>query len=102
MNVILLQIVDPNEVEVSIDAAIISGYRHIDTAFGYKNEAAIGKCLSKWIQGGSPNGEVVTRDELFLVTKVRLNQEKEAEIKMLTLVYELSHSFSATINWNAS
>ena len=41
------------------------GYRHIDTAYLYRNEAAIGRVLKKWIDGGK-----VKREELFIVTKV--------------------------------
>lgn len=35
------------EVEKAIDAALEEGYRHIDTAFIYQNEAAIGQALKK-------------------------------------------------------
>ena len=43
-----------------------AGYRHIDTAYNYLNEDAIGEVLQQWIQSGK-----VKREELFIVTKVR-------------------------------
>jgi diketogulonate reductase-like aldo/keto reductase len=42
-----------------------AGYRHIDTAYNYLNEDAIGEVLQQWIQSGK-----VKREELFIVTKV--------------------------------
>lgn len=52
------------EMEAVITSALGSGYRHIDTAFNYNNEEAIGKSLKKWFdQGGK-------REELFVTTKV--------------------------------
>jgi diketogulonate reductase-like aldo/keto reductase len=41
------------------------GYRHIDTAFMYQNEAAIGKTLKKWFDSGK-----LKREDIFIVTKV--------------------------------
>ncbi|XP_046684318.1 1,5-anhydro-D-fructose reductase-like isoform X3 [Homalodisca vitripennis] len=53
------------EVETSIDAALEAGYRHIDTAFVYMNEKAIGKALKKWFDSGK-----IKREDLFIVTKL--------------------------------
>lgn len=55
------------EINTSIDAALRAGYRHIDTAYSYKNESAIGKVLKKWF-----DSKEITRDDLFIVTKVRI------------------------------
>lgn len=55
------------EVEQAIDAALEAGYRHIDTAFMYTNEAAIGRALKKWFDSGK-----IKREELFIVTKLPL------------------------------
>lgn len=49
--------------------AIEAGYRHLDTAFVYMNEAAIGHSLKQIFQSGK-----VTREEMFIVTKVRRNK----------------------------
>ncbi|XP_058799848.1 aldo-keto reductase family 1 member A1 isoform X8 [Phymastichus coffea] len=52
------------EMEDLITNAFSSGYRHIDTAFNYNNEEAIGKSLKQWFnQGGK-------RDQVFITTKL--------------------------------
>ncbi len=50
---------------MAVNAALEAGYRHIDGAFIYHNESAIGEVLADWIQSGR-----VKREELFIVTKV--------------------------------
>jgi diketogulonate reductase-like aldo/keto reductase len=45
----------------AVTAAMEAGYRHIDTATGYRNEAGIGKAIAA---AGLP------RDELFITTKM--------------------------------
>jgi diketogulonate reductase-like aldo/keto reductase len=52
-------------VTAAVDAALEQGYRHIDTAFMYQNEAAIGKTLKKWFDSGK-----LKREDVFIVTKV--------------------------------
>jgi len=47
-----------------VSTALECGYRHIDTAANYNNEAAIGRALKKWFEKGG------TREELFITTKV--------------------------------
>jgi diketogulonate reductase-like aldo/keto reductase len=54
------------ELEAALDAALEAGYRHIDSAYVYENEAAIGRVLAKWL-----NSDKVQREDLFIVTKVR-------------------------------
>jgi diketogulonate reductase-like aldo/keto reductase len=60
----------PEEVTVAVDTALELGYRHIDTAYMYQNEAAIGKTLKKWFDSGK-----LKREDIFIVTKVG-NAEK--------------------------
>ncbi|CAG2182936.1 unnamed protein product, partial [Oppiella nova] len=48
-----------------IDEAIDIGYRHIDTASGYRNEEAVGQAINKSIANGC-----VKREDLFVTTKV--------------------------------
>ena len=51
--------------KAAVNAALEAGYRHIDTAYNYQNEDAIGEVLEEWISSGK-----VKREELFIVTKV--------------------------------
>lgn len=55
------------EVGQAINVALETGYRHIDTAFAYMNEAVIGRVLKKWLDSGK-----IKREELFIVTKVKV------------------------------
>lgn len=55
------QITDPQQAEQAVREAIQAGYRHIDTAQSYLNEAAVGK-------GIATSG--VPREELFITTKI--------------------------------
>lgn len=57
----VFKIDDDAECERVVLDALELGYRHIDTAMIYRNEAAVGRALS---QSGIP------RDELFVTTKV--------------------------------
>ena len=55
----------PDEISVAVDVALEVGYRHIDTASLYQNEAAIGNTLKKWFDSGK-----LKREDVFIVTKV--------------------------------
>lgn len=59
------QVTDEAELENALEEALKAGYRHIDTATLYANEAIIGRVLERWISSGK-----ISRDELFIVTKV--------------------------------
>ncbi|KAK5609250.1 hypothetical protein CRENBAI_014106 [Crenichthys baileyi] len=52
-------------IQGAVEAAIAAGYRHIDTAYSYKNEVEIGKALrSKMKQG------IIRREDMFIVSKL--------------------------------
>lgn len=56
----------PNEeVEQAVNLAFEIGYRHIDAATAYMNEAAIGNVISQWLQAGK-----MKREDLFICTKL--------------------------------
>lgn len=54
------------EVEQAVKAAIDAGYRHIDTAYCYKNEKEVGNAVRSKIKDG-----IVTREQMFITTKVK-------------------------------
>ncbi|XP_021951661.1 1,5-anhydro-D-fructose reductase [Folsomia candida] len=55
----------PEELESALNTALAVGYRHFDTAWGYRNEDVFGRVLKKWFAEGK-----VKREELFIVTKL--------------------------------
>ena len=57
----VFQINDAEECERSVGAALETGYRLVDTAAAYGNEEAVGKAIK---------GSGVARDELFITTKL--------------------------------
>ncbi|MGB0524486.1 MAG: aldo/keto reductase [Flammeovirgaceae bacterium] len=57
----VLKAKDNGEVEQAILSALTAGYRKIDTAAAYKNEAGVGKAIKR---------SHVAREEVFLTTKV--------------------------------
>ncbi|WP_294581298.1 aldo/keto reductase [uncultured Thomasclavelia sp.] len=59
------QVPDLDQCEEVVYQAIKTGYRLIDTAAAYMNEAAVGAAIKKAI-----NEEIVTREELFITTKL--------------------------------
>ncbi|MBF0687517.1 MAG: aldo/keto reductase [Cellulomonas sp.] len=54
--------VDPDDTQRTVEDALAAGYRHIDTAAGYYNEAGVGAAVRAC---GLP------RDEVFVTTKLR-------------------------------
>lgn len=67
----VFQIPDLKVCEQSVYDAVKAGYRLIDTAAAYMNEEAVGKAVSRAIADG-----IVTREELFITTKVWVQDMK--------------------------
>ena len=70
----VFQIPDADECERVVYDAIKTGYRLLDTAAAYMNEAALGKAVKRAIWDG-----LVTREELFITTKVWVQDQKNEE-----------------------
>lgn len=70
----VFQIPDLEQCEEVVYQAIETGYRLIDTAAAYMNEVAVGKAVERAIKDG-----LVTRDELFITTKVWVQDQKNEE-----------------------
>jgi diketogulonate reductase-like aldo/keto reductase len=56
---------EPDDARRMVAAALRIGYRHIDTAWIYRNEAAVGAGIRDAIEAGQ-----VARDDLWLTTKI--------------------------------
>ena len=65
-------LLEPKDVASSLDAAFGAGYRHIDTAQGYGNEAAIGSAIE---------ASNVSRDELYITTKLDNSNHAPAAVR---------------------
>lgn len=58
-------LISNDDAETAISAAIATGYRHIDTASGYRNEETVGIGIRKGLQA-----EGLSRDDLFVTAKL--------------------------------
>ena len=67
----VFQIPDAAQCEQVTYEALQTGYRLIDTAAAYMNEEAVGKAVARAIADG-----ITTRDELFITTKVWVQDMK--------------------------
>lgn len=70
----VFQIPDADECERVVYDAIKTGYRLLDTAAANMNEEALGKAVKRAIADG-----IVTREELFITTKVWVQDEKNED-----------------------
>eukprot|EP00347_Sterkiella_histriomuscorum_P003513 403364012 len=60
--------------EVIVNAVIKAGYRTLDTASRYQNEEVIGRAIKQITANSS-----ITRDQLFVVTKVWMDEIEDVE-----------------------
>ena len=58
----------PDVLSKAIEHALDNGYRHIDTAYMYLNEEAVGDGLQNWFKKAQNK-----RKDVFVVTKVYFN-----------------------------
>ena len=61
-----------DDTERCVSEAIEVGYRHIDTAAAYRNEAGVGRAVA---------GSGIPRDELFITTKLWIHEPGEANAR---------------------
>ncbi|XP_041969139.1 1,5-anhydro-D-fructose reductase-like [Aricia agestis] len=66
----------PEVIEPAVYKALDLGYRHIDTAFNYNNEEAIGTAVKKWLKDGKG-----TREDLFITTKLPHIGNRASDVK---------------------
>lgn len=66
----------PEEVKLAVKTALECGYRHIDTAFAYQNEAAIGEVLREFLEEGQ-----IRRQDLFITTKLHIQYLSRGDVK---------------------
>jgi 2,5-diketo-D-gluconate reductase A len=62
--------VPPEETQRIVEDALEAGYRHIDTAAAYRNEAGVGAAIAS---------SGIARDELFITTKLRNGEQGATE-----------------------
>lgn len=61
--------VPPEETQRAVEAALEAGYRHIDTAAAYRNEAGVGAAV---------RASGLRREEVFITTKLRNGEQHSA------------------------
>ncbi|KAK3108455.1 hypothetical protein FSP39_008267, partial [Pinctada imbricata] len=79
-----------DEVQRAVRVALDTGYRHIDTAYNYQNEDAIGEVLDEYLKAGK-----VKRSDIYIVTKLpgihmtpaKVRQSLEGSLKRLKVEY---------------
>lgn len=82
----VFQIPDAAECERVVYDAIKTGYRLLDTAAAYMNEAALGKAVRRAIAEG-----LVTREELFITTKVWVQDQKSEDTAYIAVKTSLAN-----------
>lgn len=60
-----VQVTDEKKLTTALNVALETGYRHIDTAFYYRNERIIGNVLKEWFDSGK-----LKREDIFVTTKL--------------------------------
>lgn len=64
--------IEPKDTQRCVEEALSVGYRHIDTASAYQNEAQVGAAIK---------ASKITRKELFITTKLWISDMSEEGAK---------------------
>jgi len=68
----------PGEVKAAVKAALLAGYRHIDCAAVYENEAEVGEAFEE-VFGDEANG--ISREDVFVTSKLWSNAHKRDAVR---------------------
>ena len=68
---------EPGDVYKAVKEAVLLGYRHIDCAFIYGNEAEIGQALSEAFNEGT-----VSRDQMWITSKLWNNSHAPVDVEL--------------------
>jgi 2,5-diketo-D-gluconate reductase A len=62
--------VPPEDTQQAVEDALEAGYRHIDTAAAYRNEAGVGAAIA---------AAGIAREDIFVTTKLRNGEQDRAQ-----------------------
>ncbi|WP_328587578.1 aldo/keto reductase [Serinibacter arcticus] len=86
--------VKPDETEVAVAAALEAGYRHVDTAQMYRNEAGVGAAVA---------ASSLNRDDVYITSKVNNNahapEETRASVARTLELLQSDHVDLMLIHW---
>ncbi|XP_046549219.1 aldo-keto reductase family 1 member B7-like [Haliotis rubra] len=71
------QVTSPEECKDTIRAALDAGYKHIDTAYAYQNEAFIGEVLQEYFKAGK-----LKREDIFITTKLWVTYHEKDRVSL--------------------
>ncbi|CAH1110505.1 unnamed protein product [Psylliodes chrysocephalus] len=67
---------EPQEIEEAVQLALENGYRHIDTAYNYNTEEAVGTVVNKWIKQ-----DKLKREDVFITTKLPVFGNRPGDVE---------------------
>lgn len=78
----------PNEVEDAVYAALKAGYKHIDEAYKYQNEAEAGSAIKRYIEEtGTPRKDLFITSKLWNTFHSRPEEALDKSLELLGLDY---------------